>query len=51
MEFTESLTTMSGLFSVIVLLALTGMLNKMVMLLSLLSFWIMLVSFVCISIS
>ena len=35
-EFTESLTMMSGLFAVIVLSVLTGMSHMMVMLLSLL---------------
>ena len=35
-EFTESLTIMSGLFAVIVLSVLTGMSHMMVMLLSLL---------------
>ena len=37
-EFTESLTMISGLFAVIVLSVLTGMSHMMVMLLSLLCF-------------
>ena len=48
-EFTESLTMMSGLFAVIVLSVLAGMSHMMVRLLFLLciSLWFVLVPFVC----
>ena len=48
-EFTESLTMMSGLFAVIVLSVLTGMSHMVVLFLSLLciTVWLVLVLFVC----
>ena len=50
-EFTESLTMISGLFAVIVLSVLTGMSHMMVMLLSLYivhhGLWLVFVPFVC----
>ena len=47
-EFTESLTMISGLFAVIVLSVLTGMSQMMVMLLSFLCItWFVFVPFVC----
>ena len=46
-EFTESLTTMSGLFPIAVVVVLTGMSHMMLLFIMHYSLWLMLVPFIC----